>query len=784
MPERDPAAAVPGRWSTIAMAATACIAVEAALTPPGLGSPGMFAATAAALVALGLLAARLIERHRPTLGATAPGACAWVAAGATGALAVETLLRVACGSPPLLDVVFLGFLRDTVVALALLAHHPGVRRACGGLAAFLVLAASAEAADARFQGFVALFAGIGVWWLLAHHWQSLQGAITAGKRVSMPRRWAAGLPAAALVLPILLPASALSLRALDGFMPASGGQRTASLSARSGVGDGDALVKGLDDIRSFGPIEDAPFLNSHEPSLYDMFDDRYSEPETARTQRAVSLPFQQTPSGEESEMAQSRRAAREFSTVRRPGGQARQLPADLESPAVFHLKGRVPLHLRLETFARYDGVAWEPEPAPAEPPATAMEPVKGRPWLRIAVAPSGDDHHAPAETHAVKVVRIDGNRIPAPNQLTAIHIDHVDRADFFRWEQPGVVALDRESIPDQLVIHLQSRVVDRRRLARSLPFLPPGRDEYRQTGDDARSLEVRALAESWVEGVPRGIAQVERIVERLRSDYVLDDEARAAGADGHTVAEFLTVSRRGPDYLFASSAVFLLRSLGYGARLVGGFHASPDRYDARAGHTAVLPEDVHFWAEVAIGPHDWLTIEPSPGYAVLGPPRSLTERLVEGLVSLARAVARHPVAAALAAVLAALGVRFRAALADLLDTLLWRLRGGGESRAAVLATVALLDRRCRRAGLARPRHVTPPRWLAAVGERIPDARPREQAGAFLRLADEALYAPEFRPRPDAAGHRAAAGVWSLRTLAAIRAARAGAAPQPRSGDPR
>ena len=138
----------------------------------------------------------------------------------------------------------------------------------------------------------------------------------------------------------------------------------------------------------------------------------------------------------------------------------------------------------------------------------------------------------------MKVVRIDGNRIPAPNQLTAIHIDHVDRADFFRWEQPGVVALDRESIPDQLVIHLQSRVVDRRRLARSLPFLPPGRDEYRQTGDDARSLEVRALAESWVEGVPRGIAQVERIVERLRSDYVLDDEARAAGADGYTVAEF------------------------------------------------------------------------------------------------------------------------------------------------------------------------------------------------------------------------------------------------------
>jgi hypothetical protein len=44
-------------------------------------------------------------------------------------------------------------------------------------------------------------------------------------------------------------------------------------------------------VQSFAPIEDAPFMTSHEPSLYDLFDDLYNESmKVERQQRAVSLP--------------------------------------------------------------------------------------------------------------------------------------------------------------------------------------------------------------------------------------------------------------------------------------------------------------------------------------------------------------------------------------------------------------------------------------------------------------------------------------------------------------
>jgi protein-glutamine gamma-glutamyltransferase len=61
-------------------------------------------------------------------------------------------------------------------------------------------------------------------------------------------------------------------------MPSSGGNQQYDEAARSGVGDGDALAAGTENIRSFAPIENAPFLNSHEQTLYDVFDEMYDEP--------------------------------------------------------------------------------------------------------------------------------------------------------------------------------------------------------------------------------------------------------------------------------------------------------------------------------------------------------------------------------------------------------------------------------------------------------------------------------------------------------------------------
>ena len=770
---------------SIALAATACVTVEAALVPPGVAHTATFALGVVVAILAALLAARTIRLHRPDLGGCPRSLSVWVAATVSGALAIELAARTAAGSPPLLDVVFLAILRDTVVALALVSHHARAAGLCAGLSAFLALAGSAEAIDVPFQGFVASCAAVGVWWLMGSHRDAIGGRTIAGRSEALPRRWMAAMPCLVLCVPILTPLPTLAARALEGCMPASGGQRDASPSARDGVGDGDALVKGLNDIRSFAPIDDAPFLNSHEPSLYDMFDDRYNEPVTATTERAVALPFQPVPSDAEPELAQSHRAGREFSTVRRAGEPSAARIADLDSAAIFHLQGRVPLHLRLETYDRYDGVHWEPEPAPERMPRVTMSVVRGRPWLRLPFSPSEEGRHAHPEQHALKVVALGGDRVPLPNRPTGIHVAHVEREDFYRWEQPGVVALDRETIPGQLVIHLQSCVVDRRHLAREPAAFAAGRDDYRRVGGGAASDAVRALAESWVAGLPRGLPQVDRICAGLREGYVLDESARVRGDGGHTVAEFLLGTGRGPDYLFASAAVTMLRSLGYGARLVSGFYADARRHDPRSGHTPVTADDVHFWAEVAIGPDAWLTVEPTPGYAVLGPPLAWSERLVEAARALVLAAARHPGFVLLAIASIVLAWRWRARLCDLADTAWWMASGSGSSREAVLATVALLDRRCRRAGLTRPRDVTPTRWLAAVGRHLERVAPMDRhadVDRFLGIADEALYAPCFEAGPTIGPRLAAARFWSLRNLVTVPVPTPGRIVRPPRGD--
>ena len=75
---------------------------------------------------------------------------------------------------------------------------------------------------------------------------------------------------------------------------------------------------------------------------------------------------------------------------------------------------------------------------------------------------------------------------------------------------------------------------------------------------------------------------------------------------------------------------------------MSGFYAKPNRYDARTGLTPILSEDVHCWAEVLVQRDYWVTIEPSPGYAVLLPPLSLAERIAQILKLVYTRLLRHP----------------------------------------------------------------------------------------------------------------------------------------------
>jgi hypothetical protein len=760
---RAPAtAAVSGssRWLALGLTVIAAALIEGvALHLETLRDAAAF--VGGTVVAAGLLAAvaHLAHRCRNRFATTARGRLIWSIVGMLGATLLETVVREAAGWPLPLERVLLVMLRNLALSLAVLAHHADAQGMACIMATFLVVFASALAAQPWAPWLVILFALAGIWWLMGTYWETLEGRLAAESARALPRRWLLLLPATILVLLVSVPAARRQITTLDGFMPTSGGRQRSGDDARDGVGSGDQLVAGLDDIQSFAPLDDAPFMASHEPTLYDMFDENYNDPIRRKNQeRAVSLFDPQRLRRENPAAATSRRAGREFSLVRKPGRSPPRRMDDLDSPAVFHVKGRVPLHLKLESFALYDGVDWLPEPLADAPPAFAIEEVAGRPWLRFGRI-AGFGIHALPETHAVRVVHIDTPRIPTPNQLVGIHIAEVRQTDFYRWAQPGIVALERERLPELVSLWVQSRVVDPRLLGRVPPTaFGGGPDSYRQFGTDPGSLAVRALAESWVAGLPRGWPQIERVVDRIRTLHVLDREARASPGSDHAVAEFLLVTKRGPDYLFAAATVWALRSLGYATRLAGGFYADPVRFDRRSGHTGVLAADAHMWAEVSCGYDDWVTLEPTPGYAVLGPPPTLVERLVAPLFAAVRLVARHPWAALAATLVAAVTAILWPRLIDTCDRLMW-LALSREPATATRGLVALLDRRCRRAGVPRPPALTPARWLAelatrgAAPGRRPPASDEPALHGFRRLADAALYDPLWQAAADGASIR-------------------------------
>lgn len=670
----------------------------------------------------------------------------WILCLATVPFIVEILVRGAMNTMLPLELLLLAYFRNGVLALAVFSHRSDCQRMCCSLSTFLTIFASALSTQLWLHGLVVVFAMVGIWWLMGTYWESLRGRLAATSEQELSRRWLIALPLIVLLMLAGLPVAATQTHALRGFMPSSGGTDWYSEAARSGVGDGENLVAGTENIQSFAPIEDAPFLSSHEPSLYDLFDDTYNEPVKIQKQdRAIALSREFAAKQKDHHLAESKQAGKQFSTLRKLGEPKRGKVGNRDSNALFYVKGRVPLHMKLEAFDQYDGIDWFPEPLAETNPKLTMETLNSRPWLRLPGSRALDVYAAP-ETHALKIIRLDTNRIPSPTKLLRIHIDKLDREDFYTWAQPGIVRMDRDKLPSLTVMHIQSHIVDERLISKSFAHLSGGPATYRQFGNDERLERVRQLAREWTKDVAHGWPQVKAIVERLRRDYVHDRDVKPPTDCDHTVANFLFESRRGPDYQFASAAVLLLRSLGYSARLVSGFYAEPSRYEVRARHTPVLQEDVHFWAEVYAGSDDWLPIEPTPGYELLQPPPTLAEQVQAVALATLSFVMANVVSLALSlAVVVWLFVQ-RRFVADRVATAMWRWLPARDERAFVRQTLHLLDRRCERTGHARPRGTTASRWLERLAPRGSDSE-RQTLVEFARLAEWASYAPPETSSP-------------------------------------
>jgi len=646
-----------------------------------------------------------------------------------------------CGRP--FEMMVMQSQKNLMLGAAVFGCWVGYQRLSIVIGVSLAIFCAAIAREHRIQWLIAIYGFAAVSWMIANYWDTLRSRLIAGESRRLPLRWLLIGPSIPL---LLLLASATGgqtvITSMRGFLPGSGGAGESDPFSRGGVNDGDNLVAGTDNIKSFGPIEDAPFADDDKPSLYDVFNESLDEPvrKIKDQDRTIALPAE-TLAEINARMAKAEQAGREFSTLRRLTRPDRKKIKDLESHALLYVAGRVPLHLRMETYDIFDGIEWIAETTTGEPPGMAIVPTNGRPWLRVPCGSRGLGLYAGTDTHAIKVINLRSNVIPAPLDLRALHIDRVDRADMFGWHNDTVLKMNRKSLPDLITIQLMSECMDRARLRthQELTFSALSNQKRIQLPSLDQITELKNLAEHWTQDVPQGYQRVEAISQQLRSNYTLDRSARVPEDCAFPVGHFLFESRRGPDYQFATAATLMLRSLGFSTRLVSGFYADPKRYDARKRHTAVHSSDVHFWCEVYVGAGTWVTLEPTPGYEVLSPPPGLLQRTMLLMVEVAQWMLAHWLIVFSTSIAVSAVLLKRRFLTDRCNSFVWRLIPSTTARSRVLQTARLLDQRLRLAGLPRPSSTTLTKWLRNQPE-LQSMSP--VLPEFLSLADRAAWGNE------------------------------------------
>ena len=591
---------------------------------------------------------------------------------------------------------------------------------------------------------VAAYALIGTAWLVAARRAAASGH--GGQPIGIVAAIAVAVVVAALGDP-----ESRSARTIAGFMPLSGGDGWAFPWARGGSGDGEDLVAAREKPTATGPVDSEIFVTSHKPSLYDLWTDLYGEPEKPKKDDGPKRAFGLGPDetiAKETHLPDSAHAGREFATARR-GGSRRQPAGDLAARAVVSVTGPHPVHLRLNAFDEFDGRTWRAGPAAVTAPTFTHA---GSSWMRWR-APAGRE-----DSHEVTIGTLATPALPLVAHTAGLRIDKVDRADFYREPQPGIVSLETADVPTGTRLETCSLGggVDGGGVAGLSSRFPPA------AGAGPRTAWVADVARAWgIAGSEPCWEAAARVVAALARHCELDHAAAAAAGTTDTLAEFLLESRRGPDYCFAGAAVLLLRELGFDARLAGGFYLSGERRDVRSRRLIAAGEDAHFWAEVRDTAGHWVPVEATPGYAVRPPAIPWWQPASDGLaVALGWAAAR-PIPLVLTLMLAALaallGVRLWRPAADLGATAAWWFAVNRMRRDPLTTTWWLLEWRAWLAGHPRPPSATPRGWY------VGGARPRDPTAAaslagFIGAFERRVYGAAAAESDDPAARAAAVAV--------------------------
>ena len=529
-------------------------------------------------------------------------------------------------------------------------------------------------------------------------------------------------------------------RSLGEWLPTSGGTGGYDPFARGGLNDGDEETRGSNPL-STGMVETDQFLDSPLPTLYDIANDMYGEPFKPREQeRTIALDSRNLTVHESKKPPpDNKRPNREFATARRGPKEART-PADRSARALFEIEGRTPLHIRAVAFDAFDGSSWRE--APLRPTGCMIEKELSTCWMRVEEA-KPEQIYAGIEAHKLKITESIGSLIPTPPYPVRFRVGRVDRSSFFSWGQERILRLAERKTPSGIIIETDSRVIDPRLLAKFSYFQNCFDDdpEVLVLPPDLK-ISLVSLAKRWVENTPRGWPQIAAVIEHLRHDYELDPAAHTPDEKTNPLADFL-LRRARPDYQFASAAAVLLRLLDYQTRLVSGFYAAPEHYDAETRHTPVAKDDLHFWAEVRVPSGAWIVVEPTPGFEVLGPSLTWLERISASLLGLGSWLWRHAVAVSLCLTGLAGAWYGRFELLDLFSSLALRFFPGRTWERRVVRALWLLECRGRWAGRRRPPSQTPSRWLATVlAARVARDLELQQ---LMKMAEWSAYAQDLNP---------------------------------------
>ena len=638
----------------------------------------------------------------------------------------------------------------------------------GGAAVFVVISMAESGRQANWL-FTLLAVGFGLlvlWWSMSNYWQRLEQKFADQNTSQLPVRaivFMISLMVVGLLAGVIAIVASTTNWQLPGISWFSGGEGLSDEFARDGVGQGDGIRGATEQAHTFGPVDSDVYLESNQPTFFDINSDFYGHPQRIRKSRAIALEGEMRTS--ENRVSRNQRAGSEFSVARKPRVSAGGFQDQLLSEVLFYLKGPRPQLLATETYNRLeDGIWFHQDPSPADEKVwypnvpndqvyrfAVLEPGFDRPWMRVSRS-SDSLIFGGWDYSAVKIINLQTLRFPSPPMLEHFFIDKVDRPDFFIIGTDGIAQLNNQDSylpPDTVIQQVHPRInlfrlqtnpaLAEQQLASRLSEMKVFLEHA------ATSKSVIQLAQSWTANCSAQWDKVQRVVEHLRRDFRHDPHVLLPEGM-EDAAQFLIENGSGTDYMFATAAALMFRSQGIPSRIVQGFLANPDRFDPQTGHTAVIGEDLHVWVEVSLDGVSWIPVEPTPGFPTPRYHLTLIQQATLLFYQTVAWVKQNPLLAILiVALLASLAYHYRWVLSGW-HTLRWRLGSLLFPQRIVLNSANLIDRRGRLAGLPRPRSMT----RAGFGQHLAsltdiDDADNEHLRRYTSILNQQLYHPASPP---------------------------------------